>query len=183
MNRVGSGGQIFVGCRSVLSQFRVVRKFAEFCQKPLDLARLDRILTWSCLTLWVQAGSQQIGQKIGDFPLSSGPISTDQSLILTDWIENGRFSFEFKPDINRSDNKWVIFWSDTVGLVKYSFSASNPLTNSSFSSSGSRDPPPTRHQRRVAGSRAGLDGLGGWVRFQIWLDTLNSGSPPLVNRR
>ena len=112
MNGVGSGGRIFAGFRSVLGWFRVVRIFAGFCQKSPDLdetsadlkeikpilARYGRILmrsrhiskrssqisTRSHLTLRFQAGSQQIGQKMGDFPSSSGRISTNR-------IENVRF--------------------------------------------------------------------------------------------
>ena len=37
------------------------------------------------------------------------PDSSSSGLISTDRTENGRFSFEFRPDLNRLDRKWAIF--------------------------------------------------------------------------
>ena len=90
-----------------------------------------------------QAKSQQIRQKMGDFPSSSGQI-------LTDWIENVWFSRQIRS-----------------GRLNIGFSTSNPPTDPPFSGSGSRDPPPTVTGVGSAGYRAGSDGWGGWVGFRI----------------
>ena len=75
---------------------------------------------------------------MGDFPSSSGRISTDRT-------EKVRFYNQI--------------WS---GRLNIGFSASNPPTDPPFSGSGSRDPPPTCHLRRV-GRLSGRIGRLGWV--------------------
>ena len=54
------------------------------------------------------------------------PDSSSSGRISTDRTKNGRFSFEFRSDLNRSDRKCAIFQSDTVRLVKYRFLSLKP---------------------------------------------------------
>ena len=54
------------------------------------------------------------------------PDSSSSGWISIDRAKNGRFSFEFKSDLNRSDRKCAIFRSDTVKSVKYRFLSLKP---------------------------------------------------------
>ena len=113
--------------------------------------RSGRISTRSRLTLQVQVGSQQIGQKTGDFPSSSGRISTDQT-------ENVRFSSQIRS-----------------GWLNIGFSTSNLPTDLQFSTSRSRDPPPTS-SRSVLGPNRTV-GVGGSSSESGWIALTGPMSP------
>ena len=122
MNGVGLGGQIFIGYRLVLSWFRVVRKFARFCQKPPNLARPN----------WILMRSRWISKRLGRISMIFWSDTVCVLIFSTDRIENRRDSSQIRS-----------------GLLKIGFSASNSPTDSPFSSSGGRDLLLTRHRHRV----------------------------------
>ena len=154
MNGVDSGGQIFIGYRLVLVQFRVVRKFVRFCLKPLDLARPDRILM----------RSRHISKRLGWILMRSCLISSSSGWILTDWTENTD-----EPLLLMVNGNFPV--SIQLGRLKIGFSASNLPTDLPFSGSGGRDPPPTITDVRSIGPWVGSDRLGKWVGSRFCLDT------------
>ena len=172
MNEVGSGGQIFIGYRSVLVQFRVVRKFVRFCLKPLDLARPNRILTRSRRVLkrsgwilarssWISMRSRHISKRLGWILMRSCLISSSSGWILTDWTENID-----EPLLLMVNGNFPV--SIRLGRLKIGSSASNLPTDLPFSGSGGRDPPLIVTGVRLAGPWVGL---GRWVGSRFCLDT------------
>ena len=170
MNGVGLGGQIFIGYRSVLVQFRVVRKFVRFCLKSLDLARPDRILMRSqwiskrsgwilARSGWILMRSRHISKRLGWILTRSYLISSSSGWILTDWTENTD-----EPLLLMVNGNFPV--SIQLGRLKIGFSASNLPTDLPFSGSGGRDPPPTVTDVRSVGrslSRIGQIGQVSWV--------------------
>ena len=175
MNGVGSGGQIFIGYRSVLVQFRVVRKFVRFCLKSLDLARPDQILMRSqriskrsgwilARSGWILMRSRHISKRLGWILTRSYLISSSSGWILTDWTENTD-----EPLLLMVNGNFPV--SIQLGRLKIGFSASNLPTDLPFSGSGGRDPPPTVTDVRSVGPWVGSDRLGRWVGSRFCLDT------------
>ena len=175
MNGVGSGGQIFIGYRSVLVQFRVVRKFVRFCLKSLDLARPDRILMRSqriskrsgwilARSGWILMRSRHISKRLGWILTRSCLISSSSGWILTGWTENTD-----KPLLLMVNGNFSV--SIRLGRLKIGFSALNLPIDLPFSGSWGRDPPLTVTDVKSAGPWVGLDGLGRWVGSQFCFDT------------
>ena len=113
--RVQIGPRLVSGCVNIC---RILPKVAGYGETWSDLdeisADLEEIKPISARYGRISMRSRHISKR-------SGRISTRSRLSLWGRTENGRFSFEFRPDLNRSDKKGAIFRLDTVGSVKYRF--------------------------------------------------------------
>ena len=84
---------------------------------------------------------------------------------------------EISPNLDRSNkiiptnyfNRWRKLFP--VKLVEIGFPCSNLSNDPPVLDFGIEDSPPTVAGIRSAGSQAELAGLGGWVGYQVWLDT------------
>ena len=157
--RVQIGPRSVSGCVNIC---RILPKVAGYGETWSDLdeisADLEEIKPISARYGRISMSSRPISKR-------SGLISTRSRLSLRSRTENGRFSFEFRPDLNWSDRKGAISGQIRSGRLNIGFSASNPPTDPPFSGSGSRDPPPIRHRRRVGRLSGRIGRLGRVGRF------------------
>lgn len=116
MNRVSSGGRIFIGHRSVLGWFRVVRKSTGFYQKLSDLARFDQILM----------RSRRISKRLGRSQRYLVRSWWDLGISGREQAESRRVLTRIKPNLNKLDRKLETCWSDTVEPVENWFLSLKP---------------------------------------------------------